>query len=213
MCGRFTVVLEEETLKNEFHVEAPPGFTYESYNVAPSQTVPIVHLDDNQKRQFSLMEWGFLPSWAKDYKGTIRPINARLETIGNSPMFKSSFQKQRCLIPVPGFYEWDPKTTPKRPFYFYEQKRPIFAFAGIWSIWKKEAGVILSFAIITNKAEESVKAIHGRMPVVLDKEHHEFWLGEGLLPNKPPSLTYHAVDLKVNSPKNNGPDLITPLGF
>ncbi len=110
MCGRFTVVLKEKDLKDEFDVEAPPEFTYESYNIAPSQAVPIIHLDKDQKRQLSLMQWGFLPSWAKDPKEILRPINARLETVEKSPMFKSSFQKRRCLIPVSGFYDYAKKS-------------------------------------------------------------------------------------------------------
>ena len=211
MCGRFTVVLKEKDLKDEFTVEVPPDFTYESYNIAPSQVVPIVHLDKNQKRRLSLMEWGFLPSWAKDHKEALRPINARLETVDNSPMFKSSFQKRRCLIPATGFYEWSAKASPKQPYYFYEQDRPLFAFAGLWDIWEKEAGVIPSFTIITKEAEESVKPIHGRMPFVLNREHYEFWLAEALLPEKSPSLTCHAVGLKVNTPKNNDAGLIAAM--
>jgi putative SOS response-associated peptidase YedK len=125
-------------------------------------------------------------------------------------MFKPSFQKRRCLIPATGFYEWNPQTIPKQPFYFYEQDRPLFAFAGLWAIWEKEAGIILSFAIITKEAEESVKSIHGRMPVVLNREHYEFWLAEALLPDQSPSLTCHPVDLEVNTPKNNDASLIAP---
>ncbi len=211
MCGRFTVVLTEKNFKEEFNVEAPPEYTYESYNIAPSQPVPIIHLDKHQKRQLSLMEWGFLAPWAKDYKETLRPINARLETVDKSPMFKPSFQKRRCLIPATGFYEWSTKTSPKQPYYFYEQDHPLFAFAGLWSLWEKEAGVILSFTIITKEAEESVKPVHGRMPYVLNKKHYELWLAEALLPDKPPPLTCHMVGLRVNTPKNNDANLISPM--
>jgi putative SOS response-associated peptidase YedK len=212
MCGRFTIILKGKDLKDEFEVEAPPEFAYESYNVAPTQTVPIIHLDQNQKRQFSVMEWGFLPPWAKDHKAPLRPINARLETVNSSAMFKPAFQKRRCLIPAAGFYEWNAKASPKQPFYFYEQEQPLFAFAGIWSRWEKEAGVILSFTIITKEAEEPIKPIHGRMPAVLNREHYDLWLSEALLPDKPPPLTCHAVDLKVNSPKNNDASLIAAMG-
>lgn len=186
MCGRFTLKTDATQLAYEFDVNPPSDFEFESYNIAPSQILPIIHLDQNQERQVSQMEWGLLPAWSKDIKDTLRPINARLETIGSSPMFKSSFQKRRCLIPVSGFYEWCPKTSPKQPYYFYEKDRPLFAFAGLWSIWEKEAGVILSFTIITKEAEETVKPIHGRMPFVLNKEHYEFWLAEALLPDKSP---------------------------
>lgn len=212
MCGRFTIVLEGKDLKDEFNVEVPPDFTYESYNITPSQTVPIVHLDKHRERQLSFMGWGFLPSWAKDYKETLRPINARLETINSSPMFKPSFQKRRCLIPATGFYEWSAQTSPKQPYYFYEQDHTLFAFAGLWDIWEKEAGIILSFTIITKEAEASVKPVHGRMPCVLNKEHYELWLAEALLPDKSPSLTCHMVDLRVNTPKSNDAGLIDPMG-
>jgi putative SOS response-associated peptidase YedK len=127
-------------------------------------------------------------------------------------MFKPSFQNRRCLVPATGFYEWSPKTSPKQPYYFYEPGYPLFAFAGLWDIWEKEAGIILSFTIITKEAEESVKPIHDRMPVVLNKEHYEFWLAEALLPDKSPSLTCHRVGLRVNTPKNNNASLVEPLG-
>ena len=108
-------------------------------------------------------------------------------------------------------YEWSTKTTPKQPYYFYEQANPLFAFAGLWNIWEKEAGIILSFTIITKEAEESVKPIHSRMPFVLNKEHYESWLNKALLPEKSPALTYHAVHAQVNTPRNNDASLITAM--
>jgi len=211
MCGRFSLKASAADLANEFEVSISSNFKVESYNIAPSQGLPVIHLNQNQERQVSLMEWGLLPAWAKDIKDTPRPINARLETIGSSPMFKPSFQKRRCLIPVSGFYEWCPQTSPKQPYYFYEKDRPLFAFAGLWSIWEKEAGIILSFTIITKEAEETVKPIHARMPFVLNKEHYEFWLTEALLPDKSPPLTCHPVSLNVNSPKNNDITLLNKV--
>jgi putative SOS response-associated peptidase YedK len=208
MCGRFSVVLKDEDLRAEFNVDAPASFLYESYNIAPSQVVPIVHLDEHQQKHLSMMEWGLLPPWAKDIKHMPRPINARLETVQTSPLFKPSFQKRRCLIPASGFYEWSDKTTPKQPYYFYEKDHPLFAFAGLWNIWEKEAGVMLSFTIITKDAEESVKHVHGRMPFVLNKDHYDPWIYESKLPEKSPPLATHSVSLAVNSPKNNRPELI-----
>jgi putative SOS response-associated peptidase YedK len=93
MCGRFTLKTNSGELSNEFDVHPPRDFEFESYNIAPSQTLPIIHLDQNQERQVSLMEWGLLPAWAKVIQDIPHPINARIETIGSSPMFKSSFQK------------------------------------------------------------------------------------------------------------------------
>jgi putative SOS response-associated peptidase YedK len=201
--------MKEEDLKAEFGIIALSPLSYESYNIAPSQIVPIVHLDDHQQRCLSMMEWGLLPGWAKDIKHTLRPINARLETVQTSPMFKPSFQRQRCLIPVSGFYEWSDKTTQKQPYYFYEKDRPLFALAGLWSLWEKEAGVIASFTIITKPAEESVKHVHGRMPFVLEKENYDSWLLDAKLPSASPPVASHPVSLRVNSPKNNDAELTT----
>jgi putative SOS response-associated peptidase YedK len=208
MCGRFSVVLKDEDIRNEFNVDNPSSFFYESYNVAPSQIVPVVHLDEHQQKRLSVMEWGLLPHWAKDIKHTPRPINARLETIQTSPMFKASFQRRRCLIPASGFYEWSDKTSPKQPYYFYEKDYPIFAFAGLWNIWEREAGIVISFTIITKGAEETIKHVHGRMPFVLNKEDYDPWLYDATLPETSPNLTSHSVSLAVNSPNNNRPELI-----
>jgi putative SOS response-associated peptidase YedK len=208
MCGRFTLTANAKELAEEFQVSTSFELEFESYNVAPSQALPIIHLDEYQNRKASLMEWGFLPSWAKESKGLLRPINARLETVHASPMFKSSLQKRRGLIPASGFYEWNSQAKPKQPLYFYKENHTLFGFAGIWNIWEQEVGIILSFAIITKEAEEPVKPIHGRMPVVLNQEHYESWLNKALLPEASPPLTCHPVSLAVNSPKNNGVELI-----
>lgn len=208
MCGRFSVILKDEDLREEFGIDVPTDFLYESYNIAPSQLVPVVHLDEHQHKRLSMMEWGLLPSWAKDLKHTPRPINARLETIQTSPMFKPSLQRRRCLIPANGFYEWSDKTTPKQPYYFYEKDRSIFAFAGLWEIWEREACIVVSFTIITKNAEESVKYVHGRMPFALNKEDYDQWLFDAKLPDQSPVLASHSVSLAVNSPKNNRPELI-----
>ena len=159
------------------------------------------------------MEWGLLAPWANSLKDAPRPINARLETVDKSSMFRASFQKKRCLVPSRGFYEWSVKTTPKQPYYFYKSDHSLFAFAGIWSIWKQETNTILSFTIITKDAEGSVKSVHSRMPFVLNKEHYDNWLYDAQLPERSPVLVCHPVSLAVNSPKNNDPNLIAELGL
>jgi putative SOS response-associated peptidase YedK len=208
LCGRFTLELSSDTLEQEFDIQGPGEFEFKSYNIAPHQNLPIIHLDDHLNKHVSMMQWGFLPSWAKSIHDGPRPMNARLETVADNALFKGAFQKRRCLVPASGFYEWDPKTTPKQPHYFTQKGHTLFAFAGLWSIWEREIGIILSFTIITKEAEESVKPIHGRMPFVLNKSNYDAWLKEGTLPKHCPSLTCHPVSLAVNSPQNNEASLI-----
>src|SRR4051812_31632418 len=114
LCGRFALKLKTEDLEQQFGIEPQGDFEFESYNIAPSQAVPIIHLDEHQQKSLSLMKWGFLPSWAKNNEDGPRPINARLETAASNALFKGAFQKRRCLIPASGFYEWDKNTNPKR---------------------------------------------------------------------------------------------------
>jgi putative SOS response-associated peptidase YedK len=211
MCGRFSVVLKAEELEEEFGIKDSSNLIFESYNAAPSQKMPVVYIDEHQKKHLSLMEWGFLARWAKSLKDAPRPINARLETADKSGMFKASFQKKRCLVPSSGFYEWSAKTTPKQPYYFYKSDHSLFAFAGLWSIWKQEANTILSFTIITKDAEGSVIPVHSRMPFVLNKEHYDKWLFDAKLPERSPPLLCHQVSMSVNSPKNNVSSLITDI--
>jgi putative SOS response-associated peptidase YedK len=91
-------------------IEATPTVPFEEfseqvrYNVAPSQFVPVARIDEEGKRVLDLARWGFIPSWAKT-RPKFRPINARVEMLAISGMFRSAFDRRRCLISADGFYE------------------------------------------------------------------------------------------------------------
>ena len=135
-----------------------------------------------------------------------RPINARLETLEDKPFFKTAFKERRCLIPTSGFYEWDQHIHPKQPYYFHLPQHQLFAFAGLW----EERHELLSFTLITLKANSSVSSFHHRMPLVLQTSHYENWLYHAQLPEVMPSLSFHSVHHLVNNPDNNTPNLIEP---
>lgn len=213
MCGRFVITTNADELIKHFGLDIQ-DFTkseeqaFVSYNVAPSQTVPIIHHDDQQHKVLSAMQWGLLPAWALRPETSPRPINARIETLHEKPTFRSSLAQRRCLIPASGFYEWDKDTKPKKPYYFYKPEQKLFAFAGLWALWEREASTIFSFAIITTVANDSVKTIHDRMPVILEQDQYEPWLNQQVLPPTMTALTKHAVNFEVNNPKCNEAVLI-----
>ena len=97
-----------------------------SYNVAPSQAIPIIRSSqDNQQRTISLLHWGLIPSWAKDAKIGNHTINARAETIADKPSFKEAYKKRRCLVIANGFYEWraqQPGEPSKQPFHIHPKR-------------------------------------------------------------------------------------------
>ena len=96
-------------------------------------------------------------------------------------------------------------------------------FAGLWERWKNPDGEeeILSFTIITTRANELMEPIHHRMPVILHKENEDTWLDpefkdtdtlvEFLAPYPSDMMEAYEVSTIVNSPKNEGPSCIEPV--
>ncbi len=144
------------------------------YNIAPSQPVPVVRAAD-AGREWVNLRWGLVPSWAKDAK--LAQINARAETAPDKPMFRSAFRKRRCLIPASGFYEWQATGGKrKQPFCIRLADDKPFAFAGLWERWEGPDGPVESCCILTTEANDLVRPIHDRMPVILDPRHFDQWL-------------------------------------
>ncbi len=225
MCGRFTNRAKPEQIKKEFKVSTSRSLAFEPrYNIAPAQMIDAV-LDGQEGRILAPFKWGLVPAWAKE--ATARGmINARSETISEKPSFREAFKKRRCIIPASGFYEWQAargKGTAKQPFYFYLNEREVFGFAGLWEEWlDKTTGELLeTCTIITTQANEVLKPVHDRMPVILHREDYEEWLDKNvkdtarlekvLAPYPADEMISHAVSRSVNVPDNDSAELIVPL--
>ncbi len=220
MCGRFTLVVAPEELQAAFPDFHIPGDIPPSYNIAPSQPVPVIPNDG--KKRLDFYRWGLIPSWTKaDKVGKFNFINARSETVAEKASFKASFRRRRCLVLADGFYEWSKSSSGrgKTPYYFsFKDHRP-FAFAGLWDVWYSPEGDPLKTAVIlTTRPNEIVKPVHERMPVILKPEDFQTWLDpqEGspekfqslLEPYPGGQMQSYPVSPYVNSPKNNSPQCI-----
>ena len=121
MCGRATYKLtwEEIVALYRLTLDQPPVNTRARYNVCPTTTIDTI-LDQDGKRRLERMRWGLIPSWwskpLKEMK--LATFNARAETVATKPMFRSAFKRNRCLIPVSGYYEWQDTPGGKQPWYF-----------------------------------------------------------------------------------------------
>ena len=217
MCGRFGFAVPKSSVMAHFEAQAFRGDYMERYNVAPTQSSPVVVASDGN-REIEMMRWGLIPSWVKDLKQLSPLINARAETIQEKPSFRSSFKSRRCLVPADGFYEWAKKDNGKAPYWIYKTDEGLFAFAGIWSEWGVGEDLIRSFSIITTSANEKLKSLHHRMPVILDPEDYTRWLDPSS--SDPTSLlnayssekiAFHEVSLRVNSPKHDDPECRIPV--
>lgn len=210
MCGRFTVRTAPRVKITHLRSSHLP---FEArFNIAPTQEVRVI-ADLGNGLELTKLVWGLIPSWSTDAKGF---INARAETLDLKPSFSESFQKRRCLIQADGFFEWKRTGRAKQAYYIQLTDGAPFSFAGIWDRWGTR-DPITSCAIITTTANEILKPLHDRMPVILKPEQYETWLDprtppaalEQLLSPLPNAETIcHPVSSAVNDTNNDGPDLI-----
>jgi putative SOS response-associated peptidase YedK len=219
MCGRFTMYSTRDQLARLF------GFDTDDvpdqlprYNIAPTQLVAVVRLDDGQ-RVIKPLRWGLIPSWAKDARIGNSLINARAETIAEKPAFRSAFKKRRCLIPTTGFYEWATTGTKKKqPLHIRLIDGRPFALAGLWERWTDaEGAVVESCTIITTTANDLMRPFHDRMPVILAPVEYGTWLD----PQTPADLLHKLlrpypsegmeavpVGAYVSNPRHEGPQCV-----
>ena len=220
MCGRYASFLPPDAIARLFRTVNPLPNIEASWNVAPSQDAMVVRRHpETGERHLDLLKWGLLPSWAKAPATAQRPINARAETVAISGMFRRAFAQRRCLVPAEAFYEWRKTGGPKVPYAFARKDRQPMAFAGLWEGFRWPSGeVTRTFCIITTSANEVMRPIHDRMPVVLAPEDWPVWLGEttgnpsvSLHPPAEEILQCWPISTKVNSPKNNDAMLLDPV--
>jgi len=210
MCGRFSIISNSKSLEEHFRL-VRSGEYLKSYNITPSRNIPAVRLEGGDRVLASLY-WGLIPHWAKDTK--LKPINAKAETVDSKPFFRSAFRKSRCLIPANGFYEWQRTARLKQPYYFRLKDAELMAFAGLWDRWEHADDTIESCTIITTEANDVMKPIHDRMPVIVGPDDYDEWLQEGgktLLHPYSGEMICYPVSTAVNNPEHNGRDLIEPL--
>jgi putative SOS response-associated peptidase YedK len=219
MCGRFTQSHDAEAIAQAFDLKDVPELS-PRYNVAPTQMVgTVVKPEDSEKREFKMLYWGLIPSWAKDKKMGAKLINARAETVAEKPSFRSAFKRRRCLVVADGFYEWKQVTGKKQPFYIHLPEKQPFGLAGLWERWEGAEGEIIeSCTIITTAANDLMQPIHDRMPVILHPQDYDLWLDPGgqkpellqpLLSAYPSDrMTAYPVRTLVNKATHDSPELI-----
>jgi putative SOS response-associated peptidase YedK len=222
MCGRYTLSTPVSELAQLFDV-AEKAALPPRYNIAPSQPVLAVRVPTpGSHRELSILQWGFVPAWAKEAAIGNRMINARSETAATSPAFRSAFRRRRCLIPADGFFEWQKTNGRKQPFLIRRRDGRPFAFGGLWEIWEgREGEVIESCTILTTQPNDVVRPVHDRMPVIVEAEAYDLWLDPGVQqPERIEALLgpYSAMEMEavpvgtlVNNPTNDIPDCIAPL--
>ena len=220
MCGRFTLATPGQTIAEAFELQAAPDLK-PRYNISPTQPVAVIRAA-GAGRELAMLHWGLIPSWSKDAAIGSRMINARGETVGEKPSFRTPFRSRRCLILADGFYEWKRDGERKQPYHICMADRRPFAFAGVWDRWAPPDGEpVESCTIVTTAPNGLMAPIHDRMPVILPAAAHALWidptvrekerLQELLQPFDASSMRAYPVSPRVNNPRNDDRDCIAPL--
>jgi len=182
MCGRFVQTSAPEALRRLFATTNPLPNHAPSWNVAPTQDSLVVRFNpETRARQLDLLRWGLVPIWAKDARIASQLINARAETLASKPAFRDAYAKRRCLVPIDAFYEWrvQPGGKGKQPYAVAMADGSPMVLAGLWERWRApDAAILRSFTVVTTDANDLLRPLHDRMPVVLGAEAWAAWLGE-----------------------------------
>ncbi|MDH3464968.1 MAG: SOS response-associated peptidase [Gammaproteobacteria bacterium] len=174
MCGRINVHDHSavQALLDRLGVQFESSGFVPRYNVAPGARLVVAHGAAPQ-REATLVEWGFVPPWARPGQFARALINARAETIRVKPSFRRLIKSNRVVIPVNGFYEWRRVSGTKTPFYIRPASAGAFAFAGIQQPLDDGPGPC---CVITTAANDKLRSIHSRMPVILAPSAMAEWL-------------------------------------
>ena len=176
MCGRYAVTLPAEAMATLFGSADRPNLQ-PRWNVAPTQTVPIIAVGKAGDRRIVSARWGLRPSWMAKDLPTGPLFNARGETVADKPSFAKAFARKRCLVPADGFYEWQRDGKARIPYFVARLDKQPIAFAGLWEAAPDaQGGTLVSMAIITCAAAPSFAPIHDRFPVVIQHDKWKDWL-------------------------------------
>lgn len=221
MCGRFTLRTPVRILAEHFSVFEMPDLA-PRFNIAPTQPVPVVRLSPQGEREVAPLRWGLVPSWAKDPTIAARLINARCETVAEKRSFQSAFRHRRCLVMADGFYEWQRTAKGKQPWLLERVDSTPFAMAGLWERWQSTDGTCLeTCTVLTTAANDLMRPIHDRMPVMLVSENYAAWLATDtdraqlnalMRPFEADAMKARRVGTRVNQPSFDGPECLEPPG-
>jgi len=222
MCGRITQQLSPDQIGELYGVQTTPlpPDRKPRYNGAPGQDFSACRVEPDGARAIAQLRWGLVPSWARDARTGSRLINARAESVHFKPSFRAAFRLRRCLLPVDGWFEWQPSGRGKQPYFLTLKDGSPLSLAALWERWDRGGDPLETFTIITTAASPGLKDIHHRQPAIIDPR----WFGNWLDPRTPlPALLElarqphdgpferRAVSPRVNSVRNDDPDILLPV--
>ena len=221
MCGRFTQRMSWTELHALYQIPAQAPLNLQPrYNGCPTQDFGGCRLDGVGMRALAKLRWGLVPVWAKGPGIGSRFINARAETVHEKPAFRAAFRRQRCLVPANGWFEWRTEREGKQPYFIAASSAEPVSFGALWETWTADGVTVESFAILTTEATPALADLHHRQPVVIRTGDFDEWLDPKTETQRllamarnphPGPFDWWRVSRRVNSPRNDAPELLHPL--
>lgn len=222
MCGRFNVIDEPlEKLIQQITGSRQGWPVATELNLAPSAQVPVLRLDADQGWQLTSMRWWLVPSWSTGPSSKYSMFNARSETLRKSRAYAKPLQRQRCIVPITSYFEWQRTEGKKQPYLISPEQAPGLALAGLWDSWAGKGEVVESCTIITAESPDPMKWLHHRMPVQLVDEEAGAWLAPEVTDSEIDRLLRSELKLdllatpvtsRVNNARNRDSGCLEPLG-
>jgi putative SOS response-associated peptidase YedK len=217
MCGRYVLTSPGEVIAEHFRLAEVPAYA-PRYNIAPTQAALVVRETPDGAREAVFLRWGLVPFWAKEPSIGSRLINARAEGLVDKPAFRAAFRRRRCLVPADGFFEWRAAVgRRKQPYHVRLAAGGPFAMAGLWEQWRPPEGgdTIATFTIVTTAANEVLRPVHDRMPVLVAPADYDEWLSSPnpsalLGPWAGTELAIVPIGTRVNDVRNDDPAVLEP---
>ena len=219
MCGRYELHSHPAAIALAFGLAQVPD-VHARYNIAPMTDAGIVRVNVEGQREYVRVRWGLVPRWAKDIAIGNKMINARGETIAEKPSFRTAYRRHRCLLPADGFYEWATvgigDTPRKQPLHIGMKDASLFAFGGLYERWRSAEGEVLdTCTIVTVAANELLRPVHERMPMIVAPGNYARWLDPAnaevadlIAPYPSAEMAYYPVSTRVNNVRNDEASLI-----
>ena len=217
MCGRFVNLTKSNSLKKIFNSNSSLIKDITSYNFSPAQYSYIIYKKD-LINIIDEAKWGysFIDNKNNQEKNI---INSRLETIKDKVLFRESYLKRKCIVPINGYYEWSIINNNKIPFFIHIPPAETMYLAGIWKYIDFKKNDKKSFTIITKDSDENLNKIHNRMPVILSIEEAESYISDekssylniNFLSVLESELDFYPVSKFVNNPLNNSKECIESI--
>ena len=216
MCGRYIQTTKTRLIKKKFNIKNYTEEDFISHNISPSKFSLII--TNNKEISLEKAKWGF-SFYDKIKQIEKNVINSRIETINTKVMFKDSYNSRKCIIPANGYYEWQTINNKKIPYFIHIPESESINFAGIWKYLNFNNSPLKVFTIITKTANDYIKKIHERMPILLSNEESHKYLNDkdNLYLNKnfnselEDCLEYYSVSKFVNNPLNDTAECIKPI--